>query len=583
MTTDMRWIVDNEYHERFPFWTRANVSEVLPDPPTPLGWDLVWEGACVAGWRDLFIERLGMDPDEFDAVRPEMVGIFGGYAYLGASFFRVWAGRTPGMKPTTIDEVYFSDHPDVPDYVAEDWHANAHTTEVMTGWLGWATVDLNQDELEADRAESIRLRGARPDFATMTEQQLIDYAVAQRPLCRRLFNQHINQSLAASVGPGVLGAICDSIGEPQTAMRLMAGFGGVDSAAPSYAMWDLGRMVAASTELSALFDQGMAGLDARVRAGSGGDVAAFVSAFDAFLAEFGSRGPNEWDLVARPWGLNPDGALAAVDRMRLAPVSASPMKENASRESERNALAERLRTVLAGKAEALGGLEVGLASVATFMPGRERSKTTIIRVLHEMRLTTDELGRRAVRRGQLDDPLDVYYLFVDELPGLAAGTLGDVRAMIGPRKEYREWLKTLEPPFIIVGPAPANTTWPKRGGASGLAAVQAGDVLAGVSGCPGSAQGRARVVLDPGDPTALDAGDILVAPITDPSWTPLFVSAAAVVVDTGAMLSHAVIVSRELGIPCVPSVPDATKRIPDGALVRVDGGSGTVTIVELPA
>ena len=69
--------------------------------------------------------------------------------------------------------------------------------------------------------------------------------------------------------------------------------------------------------------------------------------------------------------------------------------------------------------------------------------------------------------------------------------------------------------------------------------------------------------------------------MTDPSWTPLFVTAAAVVVDIGAALSHAMIVSRELGIPCVPSALDATKRIPDGALIEVDGTAGTVTILSL--
>jgi pyruvate,water dikinase len=89
-------------------------------------------------------------------------------------------------------------------------------------------------------------------------------------------------------------------------------------------------------------------------------------------------------------------------------------------------------------------------------------------------------------------------------------------------------------------------------------------------------------VLDSHDPTALAPGDILVAPITDPSWTPLFVPAEGVVVDVGAPLSHAIIVSRELGIPCVVSATDATKRIPDGALIEVDGTTGVVTVIETP-
>jgi pyruvate,water dikinase len=88
------------------------------------------------------------------------------------------------------------------------------------------------------------------------------------------------------------------------------------------------------------------------------------------------------------------------------------------------------------------------------------------------------------------------------------------------------------------------------------------------------------VITDLADPRALNPGDVLVAPLTDPSWTPLFVPAAAVIVDVGAVMSHAVIVSRELGIPCVVSVTDATRRLVDGALVTVDGSAGTVTVVE---
>ena len=109
--------------------------------------------------------------------------------------------------------------------------------------------------------------------------------------------------------------------------------------------------------------------------------------------------------------------------------------------------------------------------------------------------------------------------------------------------------------------------------------LQPGDVLQGIAGCVGIAEGRARVILDSNDPSALMPGDVLVAPSTDPSWTPLFVPAGAVVVDVGAPLSHAVIVSRELGIPCVISATGATKRIPDGAMIRVDGTTGTVTLL----
>ncbi len=110
--------------------------------------------------------------------------------------------------------------------------------------------------------------------------------------------------------------------------------------------------------------------------------------------------------------------------------------------------------------------------------------------------------------------------------------------------------------------------------------ARAGTVLHGIAGCPGEATGRARVILEPSQGHDLQPGDVLVAPMTNPSWTPLFVPAAGVVVDVGAQLSHAIIVSRELGTPCVVSVTDGTRRIPDGALVRFDGTNGTVTVLE---
>jgi pyruvate,water dikinase len=192
-----------------------------------------------------------------------------------------------------------------------------------------------------------------------------------------------------------------------------------------------------------------------------------------------------------------------------------------------------------------------------------------------------ELGRRAVARGHVETPKDICFLFEDELQAYAAGRLDGVRQTVEERKAHYAWLTSLEPPFIINGPPPANTTWKKKADRA-HAVVTAGEVLQGVPGCPGVIRGRACVVLTPADPTVLEPGDILVAPMTDPAWTPLFVPAAGVVVDVGAALSHAIIVSRELGIPCAVSVTGASARIPNGATIEVNGHTGAVTVVSLP-
>src|SRR5581483_11035330 len=130
---------------------------------------------------------------------------------------------------------------------------------------------------------------------------------------------------------------------------------------------------------------------------------------------------------------------------------------------------------------------------------------------------------------------------LDQLVADPASLAAEVRER---EATYAELL-TLEPPFVFAGEPPSPATWARRD-ARLASVVGPGDVLQGLPGCPGRARGRARVVLDSHDPTALEPGDVLVAPITDPSWTPLFVPAAAVIVDVGAPLSHAIIVSREL-------------------------------------
>jgi pyruvate,water dikinase len=192
----------------------------------------------------------------------------------------------------------------------------------------------------------------------------------------------------------------------------------------------------------------------------------------------------------------------------------------------------------------------------------------------------DELGRRMVERGHLQHPRQIYMLLAEELDDFQADP-GSFSARLAEREQDYLSLYDLEPPYIVNGDVPPLSEW-KRRGEGEYTSVEVGDVLTGVAGSPGTATGRARVMLDLSDPSVLEPGDILIAPSTDPSWTPLFLVVEGVITDIGAVATHAVIVSRELGIPCVPSIADATKRIPDGATITIDGSLGTVTIDALP-
>lgn len=566
-----RWITDWQPSPRLPLYTRANAGEVLPEPCSPLAWTLTWEPGMCQGFRDAHLNSLGtFDEHELDAEHPETFGHFGGYLYINASAVRVFGHRGPGLSPEVVDRMYFGDHPEVPPFVPEPWHDRAEATEKMGLWLAHVLSVDDLPELRADRAEADAVRAGRPDLGSLTDGELVERARSFAPMLRRLFERHITVTGAASIGPGVLQAIGVAVGDPTMWLSLITAVGDVDSAAPSQALWELSRAVRRSSELRAAFDAGLDGLLTRLRASDSQATHPFLGELDRFLVLYGSRGPNEWDIRSDTWETDPELVVALIDRLRLAPDEDDPARRALARARERKELASRLTEALATDPEAQGQLLAGLRSSALYLAGRERTKTNIIKVLHEVRMTIRELG---ARHGYTPD--EITMLLADELDAFVADPSA-FRARLGSRLQQYRSLFALEPPFLVNGVVPPLSAWPRRTRTAEPAVP--GEVLRGVGGCPGTATGRARVVLDPGDPHDLEPGDVLVAPITDPAWTPLFVSAAAVIVDVGAAASHAVIVSRELGIPCVVSVTDATKRIADGIIVTVDGGAGLVTV-----
>jgi len=572
-----RWITDQEPSERYPIYTRANAGEVIPDPISPLTATLDVLGALEPAWQDCYVRLGTFRRDEIDRDRPCTTGIFGGYFWLNMSMTRVFGVRCPGMTPEMVDLQYFGTMPGIPPYVARPGDEDPRATARLGEYLGRALAATDLPEIRELRDDVDAVVAARPPLATVGDPELVSRARSLLPAYRRVFDRHIEMSTMSGLGIGTVAGVCQAIGRSDLVTELIAGAGDVDSAAPSQALWDLSRVVSTSLTLTAAFDAGVGGLLGRLGVDGDGAVDAFLAGMAGFIEAFGSRGPDEWDLRSQSWGIRPELALAAIERMRLAPDSDSPAGKVKGLVERRNHAADTVRAVVAGDPEALGQFEAGLQAALLYSAGRERTKTANIKLVHEQRLAFRELGRRMVERGHLDTVEQVFMLTDDEL----AGFVSDPAALTATvRRRETEYLSLfdLEPPFVFAGTVPPLSSWARRDH-SARAVAMPGTVLTGIAGSPGRTTGRARIVLDPSDPSALEPGDVLVAPSTDPSWTPLFVPAAAVVVDVGAQITHAVIVSRELGIPCVVSVTDATRRIPDGALIEVDGATGTVTVL----
>jgi rifampicin phosphotransferase len=573
--TDQNSIIDTVPSTRYPVYTRLNANDVMADPVTPLGASLVWIPEVLPGWATGNVRLHSFTPEEMtpDPFAP-VAGFFYGYLYVNQTAVRI-TGIRAGIGADAIDAAFFA-HPDPPRHQPSPSDVNEELSAKMAERVQWTLTTTTIPELEEERELADRVRAGRPDLSSASNEVLITLARAAAPLQRIMWGRgYVLASNQAAIGPGVISSLIGNQ-DPTLTIRLIGHAGDVDSALPSFALWDLSRAVRADAGLTAAFEQGEDGLLSRLRK----EHPDFATRFAMFVHEFGYRGPSEWDIGVHTWETQPELPLALIGRLRLLDDDASPALRREEHAADAAAALQEALKILGSNEEAVQTLHLAIASARRFAAWRERGKTNAVKVLHEVRAPLFELGRRLTAKGELDHPQQVFMALESELDNLAthASALHDTL-----RERERQWrqLFDVEPPTFVVGGEPMTplADLPRRG-AQEAAVVRPGDVLAGAPASPGVARGRARVVRNTSQIAAFEPGEILVAPQTDPSWTPLFMVAAGVVVDVGAMGSHAMIVSRELGIPCAAGVGDATSRIPDGTLLEVDGSSGKVTVLE---
>ncbi|MFG1996153.1 PEP/pyruvate-binding domain-containing protein [Actinoplanes sp. NPDC048988] len=271
----------------------------------------------------------------------------------------------------------------------------------------------------------------------------------------------------------------------------------------------------------------------------------------AFLRAYGHRGAAEVDVGVPRWSEDPAPVFAAIQNcLRVTDPEQAPDRrfaraadraERALRDLRRK---NRLAGFLLGRARELAGL-------------REAGKFAGLYRLQQVRRQLLLIGAEL-----FDDPDDVMFLTVEELDAVPA------RAVIDARKAVyrREMRRRAVPVALLSDGTDVEATLPGDDGAD----------LRGVAASAGRVTGQARIVLDPAG-AYVEPGEVLVTATTDPGWTPLFLTAAALVTETGAVMAHGPTVAREYGIPAVICVPGATTRIRTGEVVTVDGRAGTVT------
>ncbi|MFC6837907.1 PEP/pyruvate-binding domain-containing protein [Halomarina ordinaria] len=310
-----------------------------------------------------------------------------------------------------------------------------------------------------------------------------------------------------------------------------------------------------------------------VEACEGGDV--FREAFEAYLDEFGHRATGELDLSRPRWREDPSGLLATIRaNLEHGDGESADHRQHIQR-MEREALAAADRLEQRANRGLLGPVRERLVrqvirTYRGYIQTREYPKQGAAHLFTAWRDVLRAGGEVLASEGQLATSDDIWFLRRDELLSALRGE--PLAVDIDRRRaEFGRHASMTAPPVVTSeGEAPRPEI--------DRTDVPDGTLVGtGVSG--GVVEGVARVVRDPSEET-IEKGEILVAPSSDPGWTPLFLNAAGLVSEVGGRMSHGALVAREYGLPAVVSVPDATRRITTGQRVRVDGSTGRVELIE---
>lgn len=290
----------------------------------------------------------------------------------------------------------------------------------------------------------------------------------------------------------------------------------------------------------------------------------FKQAFCEFIEEYGHRAVYELDIINPRW--NEDQTyLLGIIQSTMNTADLGKLREEQKEKQERAWLEIKDKVPASEHSSIRDLVRKSQAGAAV----REKTKSVLALVMDAYRIFARELGCRFCERAIIEETDNVFFCTWSELFSVLSGEWDGrgLKVLIAERKDWMREMESLAPPDVIFGETPRFTEPVTR---------VSSNCLVGVPVAAGKASGTARLINHPGEGHRLQPGEILVAPSTDPGWTPLFLKASAVVMETGGFLSHGAIVAREYGVPAVVNIPGVMKYINDGLKVVVDGDEGKV-------
>ena len=561
-------------------WTNVNTGEVAPDVMTPVTWSMIQ-----LLFKPLFrsvLRLVGVDTDKSCVV----AGLVAGRVYFNINE-SVAAGRPFGLGPgntAKLEAVFGGEQTkmyrlgeiDIPDEDLPD--LGFRWPRYILSWPRITYDLLSHSPKRGDKARA-RIR-ARNDKLRTLDLDAMETTDLVRTLRTSLWQNigDVDILYLATSAPAMLvfeRACKQWLGEQDLALgyRLLAAQGGMADTEAGLDLWRLAELAHADEQTEATLLSGDSWSMVQEGLAQTEHGRQFLDAWDRFLTEHGHHCRGELEFFNARWSERPDYVLGLVRNYLRSVGSISPLENHRRLALERDELVEQCRRRLRSPIKrAL--FTWSLQQVRKLAVDRENWKSEIIRQLAALRRVLLTLGARFRKSGTLASEDDIFFLELPEIESLSQGRIDfDVSRRVAERRAEYERNKTFTPPPVVVGRFdPQKHVLPK---------VDAGvKELKGIAVSPGTVTGKARVILHADDHEHVEPGEILVAPSTDPAWTPYFLPAAGVVMDQGGVLSHGAIIAREYGIPAVVNVGPASKIIRTGQLLRVDADRGTVTILD---
>ena len=372
--------------------------------------------------------------------------------------------------------------------------------------------------------------------------------------------------------------------DPFEAYRLLQGLDN-KTVESGQMLWQLSRKALGMPEVRKIFEEKSAA-EVPVALEESAEGREFLAEFRAYLDEYGHRG-DKWGLSYPTWVEDPTPVIKMLKDYASQP-DGGPGEKLTELAAERERLLNETYEHLRGYPQEVRDQFSSLLKAAqhSTVLSEDHGFWIDFHAMARVRQVFLEFGRRFAEAGVLEQPEDVFHLTLDELRETAEKLPElDRRGLVAQRKAEIEHFRTIQPPPVLGTPPPGPP--PDDPGSRALGKFfgtppqppSEPDVLQGSPGSPGTVRGPAKVLRSLSEAAEIQQGEVLIAETTAPPWTPLFATAAAVVTDTGGILSHSAVVAREYGIPAVVGTGMATTTIQDGQTVEVDGDKGVVRLV----